>query len=43
MRIADGFHRADQCLRCGECEAQCPQHIQIIEWLETAGEYLAVN
>jgi predicted aldo/keto reductase-like oxidoreductase len=35
--------RADNCVACGECEAQCPQHIQIIEWLETAGEYLAVR
>ena len=35
--------RADKCIACGECEAHCPQHIQIIEWLETAGEYLAVN
>jgi len=35
--------RADNCVACGECEAQCPQHIQIIEWLETAGEYLAIR
>jgi hypothetical protein len=35
--------RADKCIACGECEAKCPQHIQIVEWLETAGEYLAVN
>lgn len=28
--------RADKCLECGECEAQCPQHIQIIEWLQKA-------
>ena len=33
--------RADKCVACGECEAQCPQHIQIIQWLETAGDYLA--
>jgi predicted aldo/keto reductase-like oxidoreductase len=33
--------RADKCIACGECEAKCPQHIQIVEWLETAGEYLA--
>jgi len=24
---------ADQCQRCGECEAKCPQHIPIMEWL----------
>ncbi len=33
--------RADKCLKCGECEAQCPQHIAIMEWLEKADVYLA--
>jgi predicted aldo/keto reductase-like oxidoreductase len=32
--------RADHCLQCGECEAQCPQKIAIIEWLEKADRYL---
>jgi predicted aldo/keto reductase-like oxidoreductase len=35
--------RADKCIACGECEAKCPQHIQILEWLETAGAYLAIS
>jgi predicted aldo/keto reductase-like oxidoreductase len=35
--------RADHCLQCGECEAQCPQKIAIIEWLEKADRYLAAE
>ena len=33
--------RADRCTECGECEAKCPQQIEIIEWLKKAREYLA--
>ncbi len=33
-------NRADNCLECGECEAACPQHIEIIDWLKTAHTYL---
>jgi len=32
--------RADNCIECGECEAVCPQHIEIIEWLAKAHEVL---
>jgi predicted aldo/keto reductase-like oxidoreductase len=32
--------RADQCLECGECESQCPQKIEIINWLPKVHEYL---
>ncbi len=35
--------RADKCLACGECESQCPQHIAIIEWLETADRFLTAK
>jgi uncharacterized protein len=24
---------ADRCQRCGECEARCPQHIPVMDWL----------
>ena len=32
--------RADNCIECGECEAACPQNIQIIDWLATAHDKL---
>ena len=32
--------RADNCVECGECEAACPQSIQIIDWLAKAHEAL---
>jgi predicted aldo/keto reductase-like oxidoreductase len=33
--------QADQCIACGECEAVCPQHIEIIDWLARVHEELA--
>ncbi len=35
--------RADCCLACGECEAACPQGIEIIEWLKKADKALAAS
>ena len=32
--------RADNCIECGECEAVCPQHIEIIDWLAKVHETL---
>jgi len=34
----DREHKAGDCLHCGQCEAACPQHIEIIEKLERAVE-----
>ncbi|MBO6041456.1 MAG: 4Fe-4S dicluster domain-containing protein, partial [Oscillospiraceae bacterium] len=34
IREKDGG--ADKCLRCGACEAACPQHLSIIEELQCA-------
>ncbi|MBG0786892.1 MAG: aldo/keto reductase [Anaerolineaceae bacterium] len=33
--------RADNCIECGECEAVCPQNIEIIDWLAKAHEVLS--
>jgi predicted aldo/keto reductase-like oxidoreductase len=35
--------RADNCIECGECEAACPQHIEIIDWLAKADEVLVAQ
>ncbi|MCB2210468.1 aldo/keto reductase [bacterium] len=33
--------RADNCIECGDCEAACPQNIEIIDWLAKAHEMLS--
>lgn len=38
-----GGKRADECIECGECEAKCPQNIQIREQLKMAHEALSVK
>ena len=41
-QIERGFD-ASQCVQCGACEAACPQHLPIIEWLQTIDkEYRAI-
>lgn len=40
--IEKGFD-ASRCVQCGSCESVCPQHISIIDWLQTIdGEYKAM-
>ena len=33
-----GHGRASDCLKCGLCEKNCPQHLPIREWLVTVSE-----
>ncbi len=35
--------RANICIECGQCEEQCPQHIVITQWLQTAHTYLTTG
>jgi len=39
----DESERAAQCSRCGRCEELCPQGIGIMDWLEKAQAFLAVE
>ncbi len=35
-QMAQGHGKASECLRCGQCEAACPQHLPVIGHLENA-------
>ncbi len=32
--------KASECIGCGQCEGECPQHITIIDWLARSAEVL---
>ena len=36
--ISKSHGKASDCIECGQCEAQCPQHIDIIDRLKTIVE-----
>ncbi|SFQ21952.1 hypothetical protein SAMN02910358_01168 [Lachnospiraceae bacterium XBB1006] len=38
MLIKDGHGKASECIACGQCEAVCPQHLQIRAHLQTVAE-----
>jgi predicted aldo/keto reductase-like oxidoreductase len=40
-RFMKAEERADRCVECGACEAACPQHIEVIDWLKKAHAALA--
>lgn len=35
--------KAEACLKCGQCEKVCPQHMPIIQYLEEASEIFDKN
>ena len=39
-RAIDGRGRASDCIGCGQCEAACPQHLPVIEWLRKCADTL---
>ncbi len=41
--INPGKKRANECIKCGACEAACPQHIHIRDMLDEAAKLMRMN
>ena len=39
MNLTTEFGKASDCIKCGQCERKCPQHLPIRKYLETVIEY----
>ncbi len=39
INLTKNFGKASECIGCGQCESVCPQHLTVIEYLKTVGEY----
>lgn len=40
QNVGNGHGKASDCIKCGQCEMQCPQHIHIRDWLDEIAKTL---
>ena len=40
QNVGNGHGKASECIKCGQCEMQCPQHIEIRSWLKKIADQL---
>lgn len=41
--MAEHFGKASDCIKCGQCEEACPQHLPIIDWLREVAKTFEGN